>query len=150
MKNIFKNGDVQEIINRIDTLTPETIPQWGKMTVDQMLAHLNVAYDMAYTDQYKKPGVMGRFFLKLFVKKAVVGPKPYPKNGKTAPAFIIKDRRDFQAEKKKLIDYLDKTQALGSTHFENKESHSFGPLSSQEWNVMFSKHLDHHLTQFGV
>ena len=150
MKNIFKATDVQDIINRIESLTPQTAPQWGKMTVDQMLAHLNVAYDMTYTDQYKKPGAIGKFFLKLFVKNAVVGPKPYPKNGKTAPDFIIKDSRDFDAEKKKLIEYLDKTQSLGSAHFENRASHSFGPLTSDQWNIMFSKHLDHHLTQFGV
>jgi len=131
-------------------LSSTTTPQWGKMSVDQMLAHLNVAYDMAYTDQYKKPGAIGKLFLKLFVKKAVVGPKPYPKNGRTAPDFIISDQRDFEAEKKKLLSYIDKTRDLGKTHFENRESHSFGPLSSNEWNVLFSKHLDHHLTQFGV
>jgi len=28
-------------------------------------------------------------------------------------------------------------------------SHSFGPLSKTEWNNMFYKHLNHHLTQFG-
>ncbi|MCJ8164098.1 hypothetical protein MKJ04_04535 [Pontibacter sp. E15-1] len=36
----------------------------------------------------------------------------------------------------------------GNTHWQ--ESHSFGRLSSQEWNNMFYKHLDHHLSQFGV
>jgi len=150
MKNIFDTTDVQEIKNRINALSSETTPEWGKMTVDQMLAHLNVAYDMAYTDQYKKPGAIGKLMLKLFVKKAVVGPKPYPKNGRTAPDFIIKERKNFEEEKAKLINYLDKTQSLGKAHFENRESHSFGPLTSSEWNVLFSKHLDHHLTQFGV
>jgi len=150
MKDIFNSTDVEDIKTRINALSSTTTPQWGKMSVDQMLAHLNVAYDMAYTDQYKKPGAIGKLFLKLFVKKAVVGPKPYPKNGRTAPDFIISDQRDFEAEKKKLLSYIDKTRDLGKTHFENRESHSFGPLSSNEWNVLFSKHLDHHLTQFGV
>ena len=27
---------------------------------------------------------------------------------------------------------------------------TLGKLKSQEWNNMFYKHLDHHLTQFGV
>ncbi len=86
----------------------------------------------------------------MFVKAPVVGPKPYPKNGRTAPEFIIADPRDFEAEKIKLINYLKKTQQLGTDHFQNRESHSFGPLTSNEWNVLFSKHIDHHLTQFGV
>jgi len=150
MKNLFLKKDVASTIQRLNNLTPQTQPQWGKMNVGQMLAHCNVAYDMAFTDQYKKPGAFKKFFLKMFIKSAVVGPKPYPKNGRTAPDFIIADERDFETERKKLISYLNKVQELGSDHFQNRESHSFGPLPSNEWNVLFSKHLDHHLTQFGV
>ena len=150
MKNLYDAQAVQATIDRIEKLTPETKPEWGKMSVDQMLAHVNVAYDMAFTDQYPKPGAFAKFMIKLFAKNAVVGPKPYPKNGRTAPAFIISDARDFEKEKAKLIGYLKKVQELGADHFEQRESHSFGPLTSSEWNVMFSKHLDHHLTQFGV
>ena len=150
MKNLFDKIDLQTTIDRINKLTPETKAQWGKMNVSQMLAHVNVAYDMAHTDKYPKAGAFKTFMLKMFVKGAVVGPKPYPKNGRTAPDFIIADERDFAAEKKKLVDYLQQTQNLGAAHFEGKQSTSFGPLTAQEWNVLFSKHIDHHLTQFGV
>lgn len=150
MNNLFNKTDLDATLARINLLTPDTQPQWGKMNVSQMLAHCNVAYDMSFTDKYPKPNGFARFMLKLFVKKAVVGPKPYPKNGRTAPVFIIDDERDFDKEKNLLFENINKTHKLGSDHFEGKESHSFGPLSSNEWNVMFSKHLDHHLTQFGV
>lgn len=141
---------MDQTIERINNLTPETQAIWGKMNVAQMLAHLNVAYDMTFTNEYPKPGAFQKFMLKLFVKNAVVGPKPYPKNGRTAPQFVISDAKDFEAEKQKLIDYLHKFQEMGENEFNGKPSHSFGPLTSNEWNVMFSKHLDHHLTQFGV
>lgn len=150
MKSIFNIDDVSEVITRINNLNNSTQAQWGKMNVSQMLAHCSVAYDMAYTNKYPKPGAFKRFMLKLFVKNAVVGPKPYPKNGRTAPEFIIADQRDFETEKKRLIENLKKTQELGNDHFHNKESHSFGPLTKDEWNTLFYKHLDHHLTQFGV
>jgi len=150
MTNIFDKSDLDKALQRIESLTPETKGQWGKMTVSQMLAHCNVAYDMAYTDQYPKATGIKKFLLKLFVKPAVVGPKPYPKNGRTAPEFLITEARDFNAEKDKLVNYLKKTKELGAFHFENKESNSFGALTSQEWSVLFGKHLDHHLTQFGV
>jgi hypothetical protein len=150
MKNLFDAQETKEAISRIENLTSSTEPQWGKMSVAQMLAHINVAYDMAHTDQYPKAGGFKKFMLKLFVKGAVVGPKPYAKNSRTASEFIIADERDFIAEKTKLVDYLQKTQELGVSHFHNKESTSFGPLTSKEWNVLFAKHLDHHLTQFGV
>ena len=150
MKNIFDEKDTQEMIDRIHQLTASTQPKWGKMSVDQMLAHLNVAYEMAYETKHPKPNFIAKFFLKLFVKSAVVGEKPYPKNGRTAPAFVITGDQDFEKEKQRLIAYLEKTQKLGGTHFNNRESHSFGPLTTNEWNNLFSKHLDHHLTQFGV
>lgn len=148
--NSYDKAYTTRLTKRINTLTPETKPNWGKMSVDQMLAHLNVAYDMSFTDRYTRPNTVAKFFLKLLIKKAVVGPKPYPKNGRTAPQFIITDERNFEEEKKKLIDYLNKVLDLGKEHFEGKESHSFGPMTADEWNVMFAKHIEHHLTQFGV
>lgn len=150
MRNLFQKQEVTSTIARINQLTPSTKPQWGKMKVGQMLAHCNVAYDMALTDKYPKAGSIKRFFLKLFVKNVVVGPKPYKRNNPTAPEFKITDERDFELEKNKLIANVEKVQSLGVAHFEGKDSTSFGPLTSNEWNVLFSKHLDHHLTQFGV
>jgi len=150
MKNLFNAADTADTIERINKLTPETQAQWGKMNVAQMLAHCNVTYEMAYTDKYPKPGSIARFFLKLFVKSTVIGDKPYPKNGRTAPQFIISGERDFEVEKQRLMDYINKTQELGADHFEGRESHSFGALTSKEWNISFAKHLEHHLAQFGV
>ena len=150
MKNIFDQAVTDELTARIEALNPDSQPLWGKMSVDQMLAHCSVAYEMAYTDKHPKPNALMRFLLKTFVKSGVVNEKPYPKNARTAPVFIISDRRDFEKEKSKLISYLQKTQELGSEHFEGKESPSFGAMTAQEWNNLFYKHLDHHLNQFGV
>ena len=150
MKNIFDPKVTQELIDRINSLTSTTTPKWGKMSVDQMLAHCAVAYEMAYTDKHPKPNGLMRFLLKTFVKKGVVNEKPYPKNSRTAPAFIIADHRDYEKEKTRLISYLKKTQEYGASYFDGKESLTFGTMTSQEWNNLFYKHLDHHLTQFGV
>ncbi|MEN2280762.1 DUF1569 domain-containing protein [Algoriphagus sp. SE2] len=150
MKNIFDPEVHEELINRINKLTPDTKAQWGKMTVDQMLAHCCVAYEMAYTNKHPKPNAFLRFLLKTFVKNGVVNEKPYPKNSRTAPQFIISDRKDFEDEKNRLISYIQKTFDYGPNYFDGKESISFGPMTTQEWNNQFYKHLDHHLTQFGV
>lgn len=80
----------------------------------------------------------------------VVGDKPYKRNGMTAPSFVMKEEKDLEKEKLRLIDYVIRTQSLGGAHFDGKESLSVGRLSTREWNNMFYKHLDHHLTQFGV
>ena len=150
MKNIFDQKVHEDTIQRINSLTPESTPLWGKMSVDQMLAHCCVAYEMAYTDKHSKPNAFVRFLLRSFVKKAVVNEKPYPKNSRTAPVFIIADRRDFDVEKNRLISFVNKTYEYGPNYFDGKESLSFGPMTTQEWNNQFYKHLDHHLKQFAV
>ncbi|MDN3686347.1 DUF1569 domain-containing protein [Cyclobacterium jeungdonense] len=88
--------------------------------------------------------------LKAFVKKILVNETLYKKTVRTAPAFIIADEHDFEEEKTRLIQYLHKTVQLGESHFDGRESMSFGKLSKEEWNNLFYKHLDHHLTQFVV
>lgn len=150
MENIFKKTVSDAIIVRINLLNPISTPKWGKMTVGQMLAHCSVIYEMVYLDTHPKPNFLKIILLKAFVKQAVVGEKPYPKNGRTAPQFLITNEREFEKEKNILIDYITKTQNLGENHFDNKVSHSFGKLTKIEWNNMFYKHLDHHLIQFGV
>jgi hypothetical protein len=109
-----------------------------------------VAYELVYENKHPKPNFLMKFILQSFVKKIVTSETPYKRNAQTAPAFKIKDPKDFEIEKSRLIAYLNKTQQLGEGYFDGKESHSFGKLNKSEWNNMFSKHLDHHLTQFGV
>lgn len=150
MQSVFIQSDITEIINRINKLTPDTKGNWGKMSVSQMLAHCNITYEMVYENIHPTPNTFVKLMLTLFVKKKVVNEKPYSQNGPTAPAFIIKDDKDFDTEKNRLIQYITKTYELGEAYFDNKESHSFGKLSGSEWNNMFYKHLNHHLSQFGV
>ncbi|HMS34099.1 MAG TPA: DUF1569 domain-containing protein [Ignavibacteria bacterium] len=150
LPNIFTKPVTDEIIQRINKLTPETNPLWGKMNVSQMLAHCSVSYEMIYENIHPKPNPFLKLILKTIVKRKVVTESPYPHSVRTAPQFLITDNRDFDKEKDKLIKYIIKTQELGENHFDNKESHSFGVLNKTEWNNMLFKHLDHHLLQFGV
>ena len=150
MINIFDLNEANIVIQRINNIKPDASPLWGKMSVDQMLAHFNVAYEMALEDKHPKPSGFKKWMLKLFVKPIVVGNKPYKRNSRTAPEFVITDEKNFELEKVRLINYMLKTIELGETYFDNRESHSFGKLTKTEWNAMFYKHLDHHLSQFGV
>ena len=150
MKNIFNQADANEIIDRINKLSPSAKAIWGKMNVAQMLAHCNVTYEMVYENKHPKPGAFMKFILKTLVKPSVLNEKPYRNNGKTSPAFIITDERVFETEKNRLINFIKEIQQLGEANFDSKESHSFGFLNKTEWNNMFYKYLNHHLSQFGV
>jgi hypothetical protein len=150
MKNLFTPDTTAELTRRISALRPDTKQLWGRMNAAQMLAHCNVIYEMAYEDKHPKPNAFKRFVLRLLLKNTVVNETPYKRNSPTAPQLKVTGDKDFGAEKERLLQYIRKTEGLGAAHFEGLESHSFGPLSSREWNNMLYKHLDHHLSQFGV
>jgi len=151
MQNVFDAKDAQEYINRINNLTPETQRKWGKMSVDQVLAHLNVAYDLTFTpEKFPKPSFIAKFLLSRFVKPKITNEIPYKQSLPTSPVFIIADERNFEEEKAKLIGNIQRVQQLGREAFEGKENINFGKMTAQCWNNMFAKHLNHHLDQFGV
>jgi hypothetical protein len=150
LPNIFTKEVSESIIKRINGLKAADRPQWGKMNPAQMLAHCCVTYEMLYEEgKHPAPNFFMKLILKSFIKKIVTNETPYKHNSQTAPAFLIVDERNFEAEKARLIGFINKTQQLGGGHFDGKVSHSFGALSTIEWNNMFYKHLDHHLRQFG-
>jgi len=150
MKNVFDPAVTAELIHRIEQLSPESPALWGKMSVDQMLAHCCVAYEMAFTNTHPKANPVMRFLLKTFVKAGVVNEVPYKRNLPTAPAFRIKSEKNFAEEKARLISFVEQTLAAGKSGFEGKESPSFGSMTAKEWNNLLYKPLDHHLPQFGA
>lgn len=150
LPNIFTEVVSEGIIQRINRLTPTAQPQWGTMDVAKMLAHCCVTYEFVYENKHPKPNFLKRWLLTSFVKNTVTNEVPYKPSERTAPEFIMTGSYVFEAERARLIGYIQRTQALGEAHFEGKESHSFGTLRAIEWNNMFYKHLDHHLRQFGV
>jgi undecaprenyl pyrophosphate synthase len=151
VKNIFSQEVTEEIITRINSLQPHNTPLWGTMSADQMLAHCNVTYEFVFhTEKFKRPNPLMRFILKTFVKNIVVNEKPYSKNSRTAPEFVMVGQKNFEQEKIKLIENIKKSQQHGYEYFDGKENFSFGIMSGKEWNNLFYKHLDHHLSQFGL
>ncbi len=150
LPSVFDPKTTEETFKRLEKITYVSKPQWGKMNSAQMLAHLNVAYDLAYDKIQVKNSGFKKFILKLLVKPMVVGEKGYKKNSQTAPEFIIADERDFEKEKSKFIDNVKQTEAHGAKYFEGNESKSVGVMTAKEWSNQFYKHIDHHFSQFGV
>ncbi|MGL4630251.1 MAG: DUF1569 domain-containing protein [Leadbetterella sp.] len=150
LPNIFSETVSSQLISRLNTLNNTTAPQWGKMNAAQMLAHVNVPFEYAFENKHKAPNFFFKFMLKTFVKSGVVSEAPYKKNSGTAPDFIIKGDRDFDLEKNRLITYVKKMGSDDAKNYEGREYLPFGNMSATEWNNLFYKHIDHHLTQFGV
>lgn len=150
LPNFFEAAVVESTKRRVEKLSADTVPQWGKMNAAQMLAHLNVAYDIAYGKIPMKYNFFMKFMFKQFLKPIVIGDKPYTKNSRTAPVFIVEDDRAFEKEKAIFLNNLTKMYNDGPAKFEGKASASFGILTAEEWSRQFAKHTEHHFTQFGI
>ena len=149
MKSLYNNEAEQEILSRFNTLSPTSERKWGKMEVDQMLAHCSATLEVATGEKTPPRIFIGRILAPLF-KSSVLGDKPFSKNGPTDKSFIITDRRNFVIEKDRLTELI-KQFSEGGTEKCTTHPHSFlGKITAEEWGILMYKHLDHHLKQFSA
>src|SRR4051812_30304911 len=108
-KNIFDTVVKQEILSRIDTLTPQTKAQWGKMNVRQGLHHMTLAFQNAIGEHpaaIKKGSNLKKRLMRFFLLNV-----PAPKGkAETLPEFnTVKlgiDPQDFETERANLRKYV--------------------------------------------
>ena len=146
--NLFEPSSVAEVLFRLNNITAATPAQWGKMNAAQMMAHCQAPFQTYFGEKKLKRVLISYLFGKM-AKKKLMGTQPWARNLPTAPQFKINDEREFAAEKRKLVDYINRFATEGYTITATVHPF-FGKLSSQEWAVLAYKHLDHHLKQFGV
>jgi hypothetical protein len=76
--------------------------------------------------------------------------RPFGKNSPTAPNLVISDQRQFDAEKQRLLQIIDRFVDGGPQACTDHPHQFFGKLTPDEWGRLMYKHLDHHLRQFGA
>ena len=149
MSSIFNHGHSAELVARLNKLTPESKALWGKMSVSQMLAHLQQPLKVSLGEKKLKRSLVGFLFGKMS-KKRMLGQDKFSKNLPTDPNFLIKDDRDFEHERAITIEYLTRLTS-GGRDVLTKEAHPFfGKMTENDWDKLNWKHIDHHLRQFGV
>ena len=149
MKSLFHAPDNQEIVDRINALTPASKPLWGKMHVAQMLAHAQQPLKVAFGELTLKRGLVGILFGKMAKKQLLAGAE-MKKNLPTTREFLVKTDVLFEDEKKKLIALVQRFYQSGPQGLTKQDHPFFGKLTTEEWDKLQYKHLDHHLRQFGV
>jgi hypothetical protein len=148
MKSVFNENDNNELIDRINRLTPDTQPLWGKMSVAQMLGHCQRAVEVGTGLLELRRTAAGYIFGRMALKQLMN--KPIGKNIPTDKSFIIPPSVDFEPEKQKLIEAYKALAEHGTSHITHKKHPFFGTMTTEEWDTLLWKHLDHHLQQFGV
>jgi hypothetical protein len=147
VKSLFDPVVKKELIERINTLTPSAAPQWGKMNVSQMLAHLQVPMGVALGTHTVKGNWLMKLIMPLF-KKKLYDNSPWKKSLPTDKSFIMTGTdKDFELEK---LHALDMVARFSEASIVNESHPIFGKLTKEQWSRATWKHIDHHLTQFGV
>ena len=150
MKSLFETETLSEITNRIEKLNEGTIPNWGKMNVGQMVKHCQVPFNVVSgaVKMETKVGFLKKMIFSL-MKSMMYNDKPWKRNIPTGKEFIINEEVDFYSEKSVLLNIV--------AEFHNKKDQAewpihpvFGKFTKEQYGKMNYKHLDHHLTQFGV
>jgi hypothetical protein len=147
MKSVFNPAVHRELQDRVQRLSSQQSPQWGKMSAAQMVAHLIDSLKMASGELEVAPKKVPIRFSPL--KELVLYLLPIPKGMPTAPELIARKPGEWTAEVASLREQLNGlvergAEALAPTH------PAFGSLSAKQWGVLVYRHMDHHLRQFGV
>ena len=150
MQTLFDQRVHQQILSRINQLTENSSPQWGKMTVAQMVKHCQMPLLVASgkMELTQQVGFVKRMALKLY-KSHMYNDKPWPKNLITPADFKITAQPQFEREKDKLIITINDFHGK-ALNIRWPRHPYFGEFNTEQWGKMQYKHLDHHLRQFGV
>lgn len=137
---------------KLDGLTPDTKPLWGKMAAQHMVEHLTDTLRIAigeveipvYTPE-NQLAEMRRFLMSdRAIPRGVVSPAV----GTDLPKLKYDNFEDALSEFWKYVFAFEKY------YKENPEaSHinpAFGNLSYPEWLQFMNKHMTHHFEQFGL
>lgn len=145
--DFYKSENYNQLIQRLDSLSADAQPKWGKMTVNQMLHHLvkAIGCGLGYYNLPDQSNLMTQNVVKFVVFNVLKG---FPKNAATPKVFVSEEQYNFEAEKRQLKDILKK--AYQTTSDNDWGSHTyFGKLNRREWGRLIMIHCDHHFKQFG-
>ena len=147
MPKLVHDPEVRASIKRrIESLRPDSPRQWGKMTIDQMLWHVNVSMREAVGDY--KANVKPLPVPKWLLRWAVIH-MPWGRGARTRPDMYAVSTHDFNVQRAECLALIDRIAArpLDGAW---PDSVSMGRMSGKHWSQLTAKHLEHHLRQFGA
>jgi hypothetical protein len=146
--SLFDAAGRAHMLARLDALRADSVRQWGKMTIGQMLAHCQQPLRVALGELPLKRSLVGILFGRIAKRQLLT--KPWKPGMPTAPEFRVHDARDFAAERTTLRALVTRLGEGGPAVLSRQPHPFFGPLTADEWQRLQWLHLDHHLRQFGV
>jgi hypothetical protein len=147
MKSLFDDKERQNIIARINSINEVSERHWGKMKPSQMLLHAQAPIKIAIGELKLSQNLIF-MILGPLVKRKLMKDEPFEHNLPTHKSFVVSFDPNLETEKQNLVKLIEK--------FNSEKDHLaikhpiFGKMSTENWDVLLWKHLDHHLRQFGA
>jgi Protein of unknown function (DUF1569) len=145
MKSVYDKETRDALIERINLLHEASQPQWGRMTVYQMIRHCSLFEEMILGDKKYKQAFIGRLFGKLALKSLLKDDSPLRRNTPTLSELRIKDEGDIWSEKTIWITLMGRYANYSKPFIVHP---FFGRMSKEQIGYFVYKHTDHHLRQF--
>ncbi|MFL5549729.1 MAG: DinB family protein [Gemmatimonadaceae bacterium] len=137
----------QELLDRLERLSPDARPLWGRMSAPQMLAHLADWMLMAKGDL--NTAAKKRILRYPVVKQLVIYWLPWPKGVPTAPELLGRTPLEWAIERAAVRQHVQSFAKL-DPKAAWPDHPAFGKITPRAWGVLGYRHMDHHLRQFGV
>jgi hydroxymethylglutaryl-CoA reductase len=137
----------ESLIHRLERLTPESKPRWGKMSGADLIPHLAVV--MRYSMAQHEPAYAGNWFTRHVVRRIMMsGLASFPKGVKVKlPDPRQEPVRDIAGLSGLVDEFLD---ALDAGKLGTNPHPFFGEIGADGWARFHRKHFEHHLKQFGL
>lgn len=142
---------LETILTHLDKLKPTTEPIWGSMSAQRMVEHLSDSLKMAVGQNVFPLEIPEDRIPRM--KEFLFSDKPMAKNIEVA--FANKNEKLRCDDLELAIDELTENWLEFEEYFSENDLVTsvhpyYGEMNFEEWNRLHSKHITHHLNQFGL
>ena len=147
----YRDLDISEIIQKLDTLKADTKPHWGEMSAQRMVEHLTDTIKIA-SGKVKFPLVVPEDKIEKMIG-FLDSDKPMARNIEVSFAKKSDDLRNEEIElaiDEFLLEWIDFEEHYAENPNKTELHPYYGQLNYEQWCKLNAKHLAHHFEQFGI
>ena len=147
---LLSSTNKARFVSRINALTPQSPPRFGKLSAAEMIVHLRITITLSLGEI--EAADQSTLFSRTILCWLVYNVMPWPKGRIKVPSqYTPPAEHGLDRERDDLLQAIDRFILSAEREPQRKAVHPmFGPLTLRYWQKAHGKHFDHHLYQFGV
>jgi len=151
MASLFDTETRQQMLARVSQITPDSQRTFGSMTPGEMICHMKDVVEIGLGEKpVTRDMPLGLIVGLGPVRSYVINKLAWPKGKLASPANQMETAPgDFTADVESFKTLLNRFCERGPSG-EFGTHALFGKMDGKLWGALMTKHLEHHLGQFGV